>query len=121
MAYEMQELPSGSWRTYFDDLSRQLGAVEATVEIDGSDLGAQIEAERLILTGISYDDRDEVLVISLAEPGRARDGIEHMVQQPRRITVESTDAILPSAIEAEDAAGQRTLVELQAVPELPAG
>jgi hypothetical protein len=43
-----------------------------------------------------------------------------MVQQPRRITVDSTDAILPTAIEAENAEGQRTLVELRAVPELPA-
>ena len=120
MAHEMQELPSANWRAYFDDLSRHLGAVEATVEIDGSDLGAQVEAERLILTGISYDDRDEVLVISLAEPGSARDEIEHMVQQPRRIVVDSTDAMLPTAIEAEDAEGVRTLVELRPVPELPA-
>jgi hypothetical protein len=120
MAYEMKELPSETWRTYFDDLSRHLGAVEATVEIDGSDFGAQVEAERLILTGISYDDRDQVLAISLAEPGSARDGVEHMVQQPRRIAVGGTDAMLPTAIEAEDAEGQRTLVELRAVPELPA-
>jgi hypothetical protein len=120
MAYEMQDLPSERWRTYFDDLSRHLGAVEATVEIDGSDLGAQVEAESLILTGISYDDRDEVLAISLTEPGSVRDGIEHMVQQPRRIAVDSADAMLPNAIEAEDAEGQRTLVELRAVPELPA-
>jgi hypothetical protein len=120
MADEMQELPSDTWRTYFDRLSRDLGAVEATIEIDGSDLGAQIEAERLMLTGISYDDRDNVLVISVAEPGSPREGVERMVQQPRRITVDSTDAILPNAIEAEDAEGQRTLVQLRAVPELPA-
>jgi hypothetical protein len=120
MAYEMQELPSEGWRAYFDGLTHQLGAVEATVEIDGSDLGAQVEAESLILTGISYDDRDNVLVISLAEPGSVRDHVEHMVQQPRRISVDSTDGILPNAIEAEDAEGQRTLVELRAVPELPA-
>jgi hypothetical protein len=119
MAHEMQELPSESWRTYFDDLSRQLGAVEATVEIDGNDLGAQIEAERLTLTGISYDDRDKVLVINLAEPGSPLDEVEHMVQQPRRISIDSTDSTLPTAIEAEDAEGLRTLVELRPVPELP--
>jgi hypothetical protein len=119
MAHEMQELPSETWRTYFDRLSRDLGAVEATIEIDGNELGAQIQAERLMLTGISYDDRDKVLAISVAEPGSPREGIEHMVQQPRRITVDSTDAILPNAIEAEDADGQRTLVQLRAVPELP--
>jgi hypothetical protein len=119
MSHDTEELASASWRTYFDDLSRHLGAVEATVEIDGSDLGAQVMAERLILTGISYDDRDAVLVISLAEPGSPRDEIEHMVQQPRRIAVAGANAMLPTAIEAEDAEGQRTIVELRAVPELP--
>ncbi|HEY1776814.1 MAG TPA: DUF5335 family protein [Solirubrobacteraceae bacterium] len=119
MASDMQELPSEGWRTYFDRLSRELGAVDATVEVEGSDLGAQVEAERLVLTGISYDDRDDVLAISLAEPGDLRDGIEHMVQQPRRIAVDGTEAALPTTIEAEDADGQITRVELHAVPELP--
>jgi len=120
MAHEMEELPRGRWRAYFDDLSRGLGAVEATVEVDGADLGAQVEAESLMLTGISYDDRDDVLVINLAEPGSPRDEVEHMVQQPRRIAVDGIDAALPTAIEAEDVDGERTLVELRAVPELPA-
>ncbi len=119
MAHETQELPRERWRVYFDDLNRHLGATEATVEIDGSDLGAQVEAESLILTGISYDDRDEVFVISLAEPGSPRDGIEHMVQQPRRIAVDSAAAALPTTIEVDDAEDGRTLLELRAVPELP--
>jgi Family of unknown function (DUF5335) len=120
MTHETQELPREDWRTYFDDLSRRLGAVDATVEIDAGDLGAQVEAERLVLTGISYDDRDDVLVINLAEPGAARDELERMVQQPQRILVDSAAGVLPTTIEVEDAEGQRTLVELRAAPELPA-
>jgi Family of unknown function (DUF5335) len=120
MADETQELARERWRTYFDDLSRGLGAVEATVEIDGDDLGAQIEADRLTLTGISYDDRDDLLVLMLTAAGGARDELEHMVQQPRRIVVERTGAALPTSIDVEDADGRRTLVELRAAPELPA-
>jgi hypothetical protein len=120
MTQETEELPRGSWRTYFDALSRRLGAVEATVEIDAGDLGAQIEADRLMLSGISYDDRDDVLVIALAVPGAAREDLEHMVQQPQRIVVDSAAAVLPSTIEVEDSEGQRTLVELRAAPELSA-
>jgi hypothetical protein len=120
MAHETQEIPRDRWRTYFDDLSRSLGAVEATIEIEGSDLGAQVEAEQLLLSGISYDDRDEVLVIALGgRPGASGD-LEHMVQQPRRIVVDSAGAAPPTMIEVEDADGLRTLIELHAVSELPA-
>ena len=116
---ETNELPRDSWRIYFDDLSRGLATTRATVEIDGPDLGAQVQAEGLLLSGISYDDRDDVLVVGLS-PGGAAESLEHLVSRPQRIRVESSDAILPSTIEVEDAEGERTLVRLQAAPALPA-
>jgi hypothetical protein len=113
------ELPSEGWRTYFDELSRGLATTQATIEIDGPDLGAQVQAEGLVLSGISFDDRDDVLVIGLS-PGGPAESLEHLVSSPQRISVESSDDILPSTIEVEDAEGQRTLVRLQAAPALPA-
>ncbi len=67
---DTNELARDRWRTYFDDLSRGLATMQATVEIDGPDLGAQVQAEGLVLSGISYDDRDDVLVIGLSPEGR---------------------------------------------------
>jgi|SRR5208337_1263600 len=116
---DTNELPRDRWRIYFDDLSRGLATTRATVEIDGPDLGAQVQAEGLLLSGISYDDRDDVLVVGLS-PGGAAESLEHLVSRPQRIRVESSDAILPSTIEVEDAEGERTLVRLQAAPALPA-
>jgi hypothetical protein len=116
---DTNELPRDRWRIYFDDLSRGLATTQATVEIDGPDIGAQVQAEGLILTGITYDDRDDVLVIGLS-PGGPTESLEHLVSSPQRIRVESSDAILPSTIEVEDAEGVQTLVRLQAAPALPA-
>ncbi len=115
---DTKELPRDRWRTYFDDLSHGLATVQATVEIDRPDLGAQVQAEGLVLSGISYDDRDDVLVIGLS-PGGATESLEHLVSSPQRIRVESSDSIMPSTIEVEDAQGVQTLVRLQAVPALP--
>jgi Family of unknown function (DUF5335) len=115
---ETDELARDSWRAYFDDLSRTLATTRATVEIDGPDLGAQVQAEGLVLTGVSYDDRDDVFVVGLS-PGGAAETIEHFVSSPQRIAVESAEGILPSAIEVEDAEGQRTLVRLEPAPALP--
>ncbi len=113
------ELSHDRWRIYFDDLSRGLATMQATVEIDGPDLGAQVQAEGLVLSGISYDDRDDVLVIGLS-PGGAAESLEHLVSSPQRIRVESSEDLLPSTIEVEDAEGVRTLVRLRAAPALPA-
>jgi hypothetical protein len=116
---DTNELPRDGWRAYFDDLSRGLATMQATVEIEGPDLGAQVQAEGLVLSGISYDDRDDILVVGLS-PGGPTESLEHLVSSPQRIWVASSDGILPSTIEVEDADGQRTLVHLQAAPALPA-
>jgi len=113
------ELPRESWQDYFENLSRDLGTVQATVEVDGEDLGAQIEAEDLVLTGLSYDRRDDVLVVGLDAPGGARGDLEHLVYRPQRIFVAPEAIIPPDAIAVDDADGHRTLVELRPVPELP--
>jgi len=116
---DTNELSRDTWRIYFDNLSRGLATTQATVEIDGPDIGAQVQAEGLVLTGITYDDRDDVLVIGLS-PGGPTESLEHLVSSPQRISVEPADAILPATIEVEDAEGVQTLVRLQAAPALPA-
>jgi hypothetical protein len=115
---DTEELPRSSWRAYFDDLSRGLATTQATIEIEGPDLGAQVQAEGLVLSGISYDDRDDVLVVGVS-PGGPTESLEHLVSSPQRIQVESSESILPSSIEIEDSEGQITLVRLQAAPALP--
>jgi hypothetical protein len=116
---DTNELSRDDWSAYFDDLSRELTTTHATVEIEGPDLGAQVEAEDLVLNGISYDDRDDVLVVGLS-PGGPAESLEHLVSSPQRIAVESSAGLLPSSIEVEDAEGERTLVRLQGAPALPA-
>jgi Family of unknown function (DUF5335) len=115
---DTSEIARESWREYFDDLSRGLATTRATVEIEGGEVGAQVEAEGLILTGISYDDRDDVLVIGLS-PGGPGETLEHLVSGPRRILVESSDAIVPDSVDVEDAEGARTLLRLRPAPALP--
>jgi len=117
---ETTELNRDSWRSYFDELSRTLATTRASVEIDAPDLGAQLQAEHLVLDGITYDDHDDVLVVALS-PGGPAESLQHFVSGPRRIAVEVSQGILPEAIEVEDAEGQLTHVRLEAAPALPAG
>jgi hypothetical protein len=116
---DADELPRDRWRAYFDELSRGLATTRASVEIEGSDLGAQVQAEGLVLSGVSYDDRDDVLVVGLS-PGGPAESLEHLISSPQRIWVAPSAATVPSTIEIEDAEGESTLVRLLPAPELPA-
>ncbi|MCW2970301.1 MAG: uncharacterized protein JWO23_1428 [Solirubrobacterales bacterium] len=112
MALETQELARGDWKPYFDDFSRDLDRLTASVEVAGRDVGAQIEADRLILTGITYDDRDDVVVIGLDAKGGLTEELEHMVYKPQKIFVASGDDGR-TAIDIEDGEGNQTLVRLE--------
>jgi Family of unknown function (DUF5335) len=109
------DIPRGAWRSYFDDYSRHLPAVEATVEVDDPELGPQTIAEGLLLTGLTYDDRDDVFVIGLAREGQ--EVFEHMVERPQKILVAAIDEL--ESVDVEDAERRRTIVNLQPAPELP--
>jgi len=119
MAGETSDLPRDGWRAYFDDLSHRLATERTVVELRGAELGAQVQAEGLVLSGLSYDDRDDILVIGLS-PGGPDEVLEHIVSSPQRIEVVSGEDLLPATIEVEDGDGIRTLLRLGAAPALPA-
>jgi hypothetical protein len=115
-----QEITRETWRQYFDELSKTIGTVEATVEIIGPDIGAQVEAERLVLTGITYDDRDDVLVVGLDAPGGPPEDLERMIDRPQKILVATGD--LPPVemtIDVQDAEGNQTIIRIERPPALP--
>jgi hypothetical protein len=112
MALATRELPRTEWQTYFDDFSRDLDRVVATVEVAGSDIGAQVEADRLILTGITYDHKDDILVVGLDAMGGRTEELEHIVYQPQKIYL-ATDEVGLTVFDVEDAEGHQTLVRME--------
>jgi hypothetical protein len=113
-----QGIPRDAWRGYFDELSRVLTTTEATVEVAGRDLGAQIAAERLLLTGITYDHKDDIVVIGLDAPGGDPEEYQHLVEHPRRILVAAGEAGELS-IDIEDGEGHQHIVRIENAPALP--
>jgi hypothetical protein len=106
-----RELPRNEWKGYFDDFSRDLPKLRATVEVAGRDVGAQVEAERPLLTGITYDDGDDILVIGLDAPGGLAEDLEHIVYQPQKIYVAEEDEV--TVFDVQDSEEHQTLVRLQ--------
>ncbi|MCW3029090.1 MAG: hypothetical protein JWN81_2301, partial [Solirubrobacterales bacterium] len=112
MATTTREIPQTEWRGYFDDFSRDLQDLVATVEVAGKDVGAQVEAERPLLTGITYDDGDDIVVIGLDAPGGIQEDLEHIVYHPQKIYVAEEDGV--TIFDIEDSEQVQTLVRLEA-------
>jgi hypothetical protein len=112
MALTTRELSRGEWGQFFDDFSRDLGSPPVTVEVAGREIGAQVEAEHLRLTGITYDHKDDILVIGLDAPGGVTEELEHIVYQPQKIYLAS-DEDGPTVFDVEDGEGHQTLVRLE--------
>ncbi len=78
-----RRLRRGEWQDYCDRLSRGLRDENAELEVVSLALGDHVEAKWLPLHGIVYDPRADVLEIAL-------ESIDHMIEQPRDITIEET-------------------------------
>lgn len=100
------------WERYFDDFSRVAGTQLVELEVVGLDLGDQVEAEWLPLTGISYDPKDDILSVQLD------DKVDHLIRHPRAVSVEE-EADGMRAIAVVDGDGHEQILKLRAPLALP--
>ena len=59
-----QKIDRAEWQTFFDTLSKGLLGMRAEIEVASLALGDQIAAEWVLLLGITYDLKDDVLEIA---------------------------------------------------------
>ena len=106
------KLEKGAWRPYFDRVSKLLGgAKRAEVEVAALDLGDQIEAEWLPLTGIAYDPKDDLIEVLL-------DDLDHLIRRPQQVFIDQ-EAVLLKSVEVIDESGVRQIIKLRDPLALP--
>jgi hypothetical protein len=107
-----QKIDRAEWQTFFDTLSKGLLGMRAEIEVASLALGDQIAAEWVLLLGITYDPKDDVLEIAL-------DGLDHMIRRPQEIYADSGAGALLS-FEVIDADGVSQIIMLREPLMLPA-
>jgi Family of unknown function (DUF5335) len=105
-----RDLPRESWKEFFDGFSRRHQGWLVDVEVLGSDIGAQLEAEDLPLEGISADHDNKDISIALLRDGKIT---EHFVTRPQQVRVEEEGGA-EVAIEIESSSGPTTIVTFRA-------
>jgi hypothetical protein len=116
-----KEIPRNDWPEFFDSFSRQHEGWLATLEVLGSEIGAQVEEHDLKFTGI-VDEWDEIhgnqIVIMVG--AKPQDHISHSINRPVQVLLEQTDEGADVALSIKSADGNTALLRFRSVilPEL---
>jgi hypothetical protein len=108
---QTREIEKINWQSFFDQVSRALQGKLIKIEVDSLELGAQIEADKLSLNGLTYDRKDDAFVITTDE-------IEHVIHSPQQIFVaDGTEGMNSLKISSADGTEQIiSFVEPLALP-----
>lgn len=89
-----EQIKKSDWQGYFSKLTNHIEGLNIAVEIDSPEFGAQNQSAKLQVQGLTYDPKSDLFEISSND-------IEHIVNKPKDIYVESTEGIVHS-IKVED-------------------
>jgi hypothetical protein len=108
---QTKEIPKDEWPKFLDNFSRTHEGWLVTLEIVGTELGAQVQERELALQGI-VDDWDEIhgdqIVIMFGE--KADDHITHRIENPTQVSLEQTDGGADVALAIKSADGVMALL-----------
>lgn len=104
-------LTNERWQSYFDKVSRELGAKEVEIEVTGLGIGDQVESKWLPLQGLSYDPQNDLMEV-IAGP------VDHLIHSPREIHVDDDLEGLHS-IRVVDTEGHKEIIKLKKPMMLP--
>jgi len=111
------KLDPSIWKEYFDDFSKRSSTMLVEIEVASLDLGDQFLTEWVPLRGISYDPKDDILLISLGKQG-TQEVIEHLIRNPREVYVDQ-ELIGINSIGVKDKDGRMEIVKFREVLKLP--
>jgi hypothetical protein len=107
-----RKLERSEWRQYFDGVAKHLPSMRVGISILGQQSGVQVENDNSALLGISYDPKDDAFEV-------ATPSISHRISHPEEIFVREQGGQL-SSVEVVDQDGNKEIIELRALPSLPA-
>lgn len=116
-----REISRSEWPEFFDSFSRQHEGHLVTLEIFGSQIGAQLEGRELAFEGIvaEWDEvkGDEISIMIGSKPD---DHITRNISRPTQVSLEQTDEGADVALAIKSADGATALIRFRSalLPEM---
>jgi hypothetical protein len=99
-----RKLAESEWQSYFDRVSRSLGAKQVEIEVGSLGIGDQVEVKQVALKGLTYDPKSDVLEV-------VTEALDHMIGHPAEIYVEeSGDGLV--TVQVLDGDGNKQIIKL---------
>ena len=111
MTIQTREIARMDWQAFFDRVSEALRGKVIEIEVDSLDFGAQVEATKLSLNGLTYDPRDDAFIV-------VTDVLEHVIRAPQGIFIADGEAGMQS-LEILSADGSKQIVRFSEPLALP--
>jgi hypothetical protein len=99
-----QEIPRDEWAVFFDGFSLRHRGWLVTVEVSGSDTGAQVEAREMPLQGITAELKngaEDMISIIIGDAPEAH--VTHRIVAPKHVLLKRTEEGADEAVEIESA------------------
>jgi Family of unknown function (DUF5335) len=108
-------IPRTEWFRFFTDFSHRHQGEAATVRVLDPRFGSQVEARDLPFEGIETvaDGSGPIAIFLGSAPPRAN--VEHLVQEPKQVWLERSDAGAEEVLDIESVDGTKTLIQLSPV------
>jgi hypothetical protein len=104
------------WREFLELLTKEHEGDEVKIEVASMDFGDNLQAERLPLAYVAYDDKDDVAIVAVGgRDGRYPVVLRHMIERPRTISVDPATPDAARALDIVGADGTHTYVTLHRV------
>jgi hypothetical protein len=114
---QTHEIPNRDWGNFLNNLSRRHEGEDVTIEVQGSDIGAQTESRGARLIGITFDPKDSIgEEIDVMVRCNDQTHLMHAVSHPSHVRIAQSDSGADAALQLEDQDGRTTLVRFLAPP-----
>jgi hypothetical protein len=111
-----RDIPHEQWIRYFDDFSKNHEGWIVTLEVIGSDIGDQDEANGLPLVGISADVKARENRIDIMVGGKPDVDVTRFIERPKHVWIKEPKIPGDEAIEVESEDGIITLLNFHHIP-----
>lgn len=119
MSSPMRQPVRPEWPSHFAAITEDTAGTPVSVEIISPEFGTKVEADQLPLDSMTFDDRDDALIIALSGRDGEEDILRHIVEHPWKIHFDPPTPAAVRTIDVEGPDGTHSLITLHSRPAVP--